>query len=112
MAGLRSIRSIGGTTVRHRFLLAACATALVLGAAPSASATHVFAGKAAEFEISKPVRALAPALLGQPKQTPVRVNPLGGKPDHGQRGTWTRGTPPTDPLLREARGAAKPTPPL
>lgn len=98
--------------MRHRFLLAACATALVLGAAPSASATHVFAGKAAEFEISKPVRALAPALLGQPKQTPVRVNPLGGKPDHGQRGTWTRGTPPTDPLLREARGAAKPTPPL
>ena len=95
----------------HRSLLAASAIALALGTASSASPAHLIAQQAVGFEISKPVRSLAPAPSSQPKQAPVRINPLAGEPDQGRRGTWTRGTPPADPLLRQTYRARKPTPP-
>ncbi|HEY1638188.1 MAG TPA: hypothetical protein VGF62_06665 [Rhizomicrobium sp.] len=93
-------------------MLAASAIALALGTASPASAAHLIAEKAVGFEVSKPVRSLSAVLSSQPKQAPVRINPLAGEPDQGRRGTWTRSTPPADPLLRQKHGATKPTPPL
>jgi hypothetical protein len=99
--------------VRHRFwLFGSASLAVALAASTPAFAREPVATKAVGFEISKAVRLLPPAREAKPKQAPARINPLAHEPDHGQRGTWTRGKPSADPLLHEARGAGKPTPPL
>ncbi|MBV9570108.1 MAG: hypothetical protein JO056_02595 [Alphaproteobacteria bacterium] len=81
-------------------------------AASSAFASGPISTKALQFEISRPVRDLPPPSGSRNVKVPLRVNPLASELGHGQRGTWTRGRPPADPLLQQASNGAKPTPPL
>jgi hypothetical protein len=99
--------------VARNFWISTAATlVLSFAIAGPAAAGKPIVSKAVSFGISKPARTLPPAANGQPKQVPVRVNPLAGEPDHGQRGTWSRGRPPTDPLVRQGQKLGRPTPPL
>jgi hypothetical protein len=68
--------------------------------------------QAEAYDLSVPARDVLSATgrvvtLAQP-----RINPLSGEPDSGERGTWTRGIPPTDPLAMLSQNEAAGTPPL
>jgi hypothetical protein len=69
-------------------------------------------GTAEAFGVSVPVTDLPPATEGAAVQAPARINPLAGEPDGGKRGTWTRGKPPIDPLIRRSQSRQGRTPAL
>jgi hypothetical protein len=91
-------------------VLAAIAFALVM--ASPAGARQAYSAKAIGFGISKPVRMLPRTAKNIAVRIHARINPLAAEPDHGQRGTWTRGRGPADPLARQSRNPSRPTPPL
>src|SRR5262249_25581881 len=90
-------------------LLAAAGATTGAGAAPISTP---IASKATAFAVSKPVRELAAVAGNRAVTTHPRINPLAGEPDHGQRGTWTRGQVPLDPLVSVGLSPATPTPKL
>jgi len=55
------------------------------------------------FERSVPVRLLPPVQGNANVAAPPRINPLADEPDHGRRGTWTRGAPLLDPLAHDSQ---------
>lgn len=96
---------------KFRVLISASLLAAT-AAAGFAHAGEITTSTAVSFAVSKPVRDLASNLGNRPMVVHPRINPLAGAPDHGQRGTWTRGSVPSDPLALLSRNPASPTPPL
>ena len=69
---------------------------------PTAQSSGPQVGQAVEYTISLAARDLPPAPPEGGLAGPVssRINPLANEPDSGRRGTWDRGRPPTDPLIK------------
>src|SRR5437867_2043656 len=84
--------------LRHIRAAALAGAILTIAIVPS-FATAPTASTSVAFERSVPVRLLRPANGDTNRVAPPRINPLGSEPDHGQRGTWTRGMPLLDPLV-------------
>src|ERR1041385_4158453 len=101
-----------GVFVSYRFQPWASAIVFAVAIAAPAFAGQPIVTRAVQFEVSRPARDLSSVVGNGQRQAPIRINPLAGEPDHGQRGTWTRGRPPADPLIRPPVNGATPTPPL
>src|SRR6476469_3945692 len=101
----------GEHSVRYRLsILATIACALTV--ASPAGARQVYSAKAVSFTVSKPARTRASAADSAPARIHPRINPLAAQPDHGHRGTWTRGRAPADPLAGQSHYTSGQTPPL
>jgi len=88
--------------VKHPFRNLLAASALILAGVTAAQAGETTSARAVSFSISKPARDLGASANTPARNVHPRVNPLASTPDHGQRGTWTRGRPPVDPLAASA----------
>src|SRR5688500_10182072 len=77
-----------------------------------AAADGPIVGTATGYSLSVSVRELAPRPSSTSIKAPRRINPLAGEPDRGRRGTWTRGKPPRDPLLKRSPSRSSRTPTL
>jgi hypothetical protein len=97
--------------VTHWFWLPVSVSVLALAGATGAHARGASSSTAIGFEISKPARDIV-FHASAPRAVHARMNPLAAEVDHGQRGTWTRGRAPADPLAASALNHNSRTPKL
>src|ERR671935_2911679 len=109
--GTNSERLVWYLKLRHiRVAALAAITVLAIASAPSRAAEPTVS-RAVSFESSLPVLLLPPAKENATAISRPPINPLANEPDHGQRGTWTRGRAPIDPLISQSQNSGH-TPPL
>src|SRR5919197_6489633 len=105
--GTNSERIVWYLKRRHiRVAALAAITVLAIASAPSRGAEPTVS-RAVSFESSVPVRLLPPAKEKANVTEHPPINPLANEPDRGERGTWTRGRAPLDPLITRSQNSGR-----